>query len=534
MPPTLVQHVSAGRDQTSLAVASLKVFLPNPSLSGNALILGVECDAAFDTIGTIADDKSNTWVAGPTISTGGQTVAVFYILNATAGTSVITIPFSHVGGAIDSISAVCSEFSGVQTSGAIGPTGSVSSATPVNITLSGSPTSGDLVWMWGADIATLDPSLTSITKGTNFTLLTANRECGKVAQYSISTTSTTAGLTVSGSDTFNAVALTLHAASAGTNHTGIHIDCMQGELYGATTHTAQFPCTGNLLVGSWTSPDVTITGISDSNGNSGWTTGTSANNGASAFYSQIFYCPNATTSGDMTISLTYSGASSGENFVHFYGISGAAASPHDVDDTRNGNQASNGNLTSGVITPTTLNGLVLNVTTIDFHTITGTAIDGNGHTPTLNQQVNTGDDNASSGGTSPSHLDEDDGRASLYNSDLTQISFIYTNTAGTNPPTGVTFWSSTTSAFKAAPIGGGSPQATTTTPYIGLWSKDGVLYTGTFDAGIPIEFGLFDDGYVAQFSGTTVGATATGVSSVPPGVFSRHAQVSPLGLYGAN
>ncbi len=451
MPPTLVQHISAGRENTTSATStSLKVFLPNPSLSGNALILGVECDGS-DTIGTITDDKGNTWVVGPAIATGGQIVASFYVLNAAVGTSVITIPLTEAS--VTSQSAVCSEFSGVQTSGAIGPTGSASTATPVNITLSGAPTSGDLVWMWGADITTLDPSLSSITKGTNFTLLTANREAGKVAQYSISTTSTTAGFTVSGTDTFNAVAITLKAAAAGTNPaTGIHIDCMQGELYNAATHTAQFPCSGNLLVGLWTSGDVSISAISDSNGNT-WSIGTSIDNtGGGHLFAQIFYAVNATTSPDMTISLTYSGTSGGSNFVHFYGVSGASSSPYDLVDSRTGNQTSNGNLTSGVITPTTANGLVLNVTTITWHTINGTAIDGNSHTPTLSQQVNTKDDNAA-GITPPSHLDEDDGRASLYNADTTQITFIYTNTAGTNPPTGMSFWSSVTSAFKAAPTG---------------------------------------------------------------------------------
>lgn len=81
-------------------------------------------------------------------------------------------------------------------------------------------------------------------------------------------------------------------------------------------------------------------------------------------------------------------------------------------------------------------------------------------------------------------------------------------------------------------VAAGGVQSTQTTPYIGLWSKDGVLYTGAFDAGIPIQFGLFDDGYVAQFSGTTVGATASGVHSVAAGLFDRDTTL--IGMYGAN
>ncbi len=446
--PAMVQHVSTGRENTGGSNPRLKVTLPNPTLAGNALILGVEGNSGL-AIATPTDDKGNTWIAGPSVSSGGQTIASFYALNVAAGTQVITT--GYTGNATSSdISAVISEFNNVQTSGPIGPMGSAAQASPVSITLSGSPAPGDLVWMWGADTASIDPVLTNITAGTSFTLLSANREAGKMAQYSTSLSNPTASFTTSGSDPFNAVALTLHAATAGNvAGSGIRIVHMQGEWYDTTTHTAQFPSSGNLLVISLTSKDVTISAVSDSNGNI-WSVGAAATT-ATGQVSQILYAANAKSSPDLTISLTYSNSTSqGLNFVHFYDISGALASPHDVDDTRTGSQTTNDNLTSGVITPNQTNSLTLNSTSISGHTINGTVADANGHTPTLNQAVDSIDDN-SSGGTPPSHLDDDSGRASITNIDTTPISFVYTNTAGTTAPTGVGDWASVTSVFKGQP-----------------------------------------------------------------------------------
>lgn len=61
-------------------------------------------------------------------------------------------------------------------------------------------------------------------------------------------------------------------------------------------------------------------------------------------------------------------------------------------------------------------------------------------------------------------------------------------------------------------------------PYLGIFSKDSVLSCGAFDMGVPnARYGWYDDDFVAQFSGTTAGATVSGITSVPPGVFSKDA-----------
>lgn len=64
---------------------------------------------------------------------------------------------------------------------------------------------------------------------------------------------------------------------------------------------------------------------------------------------------------------------------------------------------------------------------------------------------------------------------------------------------------------------------------VGVFSKDAVLYVGTFDLGIVENYGLYDDDWVDQFSGTTVGATASGITSVPAGLFSKDA--TPWGAF---
>lgn len=74
--------------------------------------------------------------------------------------------------------------------------------------------------------------------------------------------------------------------------------------------------------------------------------------------------------------------------------------------------------------------------------------------------------------------------------------------------------------------------ATQSTRNIGIWSKDAVLAVGVFDIGIPTNFGLYDDDFVAQFSGTAAPVFQDGmIGSVPWGVFDRKATL--LGLYGA-
>ena len=458
--PSLIQSHSTARENTpgtqnGYTNPQLKIALPNPSLGRNCLILGVSANSNFLTISTPTDNQGNVWNVGPSITANGLTTSSFYALNIAGGTSLITVSFTGTvpSGNVSKLSDSVQEFSNCQISGAIGPTGIVSSASPVNVTLSAAPALGDLVWLFGEDSSSSAPSagdcsnsgpaLTSITKGTNYTLAAANRYQGKLTEYSTTTTSPTAGFVTSGADTFNAVALTLHAASAGTSALGVRIVHEQGEWFHTGSHTIQFPSSGTMLLGAWLSPDVNFSSISSSPGST-WNTGDIS----PVCCSQIFYTLTPSVSADMTITPTYSGTSQGCDFLQMYDIAGGNFL-HDTVDLRSGNQTSNGNLTSGVITPSMVGEFIINITGLSFHSMLGTVTDSNGHTPTPDFTANTKNDDANGG--VPSQLNDDDGRAHIISTDTLPITFIY-NYVALGSPAGVQGWNSVTSSFKLSSV----------------------------------------------------------------------------------
>jgi hypothetical protein len=451
--PTYVQGVHSGREGNGGSpTATLKITLPNPSPGGNALCLGMEFGFGGGCVSAVADDKGNTWVNPKTVTTGGQQIEGWYTLNTIAGTQVITVTFTV--GAVDSASFSLQEWRNVQTIGAIGPTGSDSSTSP-SITPSGAITAGDLVWMFGTDITTLTPSLTgSIAAGTNFSLYCADRKQGRFVQTSVTQSGSGAcTLSVPGTDSWNSVLFVLHSASAGNAlPAGIKVQTVQFLYYGTTSQVHQVPCFGNLLVGMWSAPDVSIT-VTDSNSNT-WNAGTTKTNGTSSL-AQICYAPNLTASPTMTLTATYSGSTlSTDQMLRILDVVGAATSPHDVDGTgSSGLQTTAGNITSDTITPSAANELVVSMMTQEFKTSKATVTDANGHTPTILPLIADWLSNDSGGGgTGPSHLCEDDGCAFLYNADTTQITFIYAETTvGTH--TGIQHWAACSSAFKAPAAG---------------------------------------------------------------------------------
>jgi Fe-S cluster assembly iron-binding protein IscA len=170
------------------------------------------------------------------------------------------------------------------------------------------------------------------------------------------------------------------------------------------------------------------------------------------------YAANAATSPTLSgITVTEGGTSTGGVMFDLYDITGAATSPFDKAATAAGDQTSSGNLTTTTITPSTASGLVLNNTSIDFHTLNG--IVGSGFV--LDSDVNASDnDAAGTAGTLDSTLDEDNGFAHIYNATTSPITFVYTATA-TGTPSGVLDWGSVAAAFIAAPVGVGAPASPT-------------------------------------------------------------------------
>src|SRR5580704_17444929 len=76
--PTLVQHISSGRDNTTgYSSPTYRFYLPNPTLPGNCLILRFEHDSALTT-SSVKTDKGNAFSSGPNIETGGHVLESYY------------------------------------------------------------------------------------------------------------------------------------------------------------------------------------------------------------------------------------------------------------------------------------------------------------------------------------------------------------------------------------------------------------------------------------------------------------------------
>jgi chitodextrinase len=464
--PTLVQHVATGMDETP--VTSLKVTLPNPAGAGNALILGIQFHSS-GSVSSVADNQGNTWVAGPTATGSSQRMSLYYALNVAGGTQTITIAFGGLGSANGYPQAVVSEFYNVaQVSAADGSSGSATSRTAGAIATTAA---GDLIYHWGVDFSDTNGNGGaynggSIAAGAGFTLLSADLQVGSADQYQVQSSagSISPTFTASGAATWGSLALAFKSASAGTppppgirivhiQHTVLAETRVQGR---STPVVMQFPSSGNLLVGLLNSPDYLVTGISDS-GNNTWVSAASTPGGGGNTGAQIVYAANAATSPTLSrITVTLGGTTAGGVMFNLYDITGSAASPFDKATTALGDQTSTGNLTTASLTPSTANGLVLNDTAIDFHTLNG--IVGSGYV--LDSVVNASDnDAAGTNGTPDSTLDEDNGFAHIYNTSASPITFVYTATA-TGTPSGILNWGSVSAAFIAA-AGGSAPASPT-------------------------------------------------------------------------
>ena len=449
--PTLVQTIATGREQTPTGYYgsspyTLNFYYLGPTLTGtlagNCLAIVTENDTGL-TIGTPTDDKGNIWHKGPDAvnTTEGQEVTGWYTTPAT-GTQHIQIPFTG-SSTQTAVSVNALEFTNsnctLDTSG--GGTGQSVALTT---------TATDVLWEVGVDDSSLDPVLTSITAGSGFTLLTANREAGLVSQWepSVPAGSHTCSFTTSGSDTWQSVCMAFQVSPGGTNPTGMYIAHVAGEWYGYQPHAMQFPSSGNLIVGVMDDAELWgFSAVSDSNGNT-WNMGTSTPQGTipNSGCSQIFYAANAVTSPTLVITPTYGGTDNqGLNFVQMWDIVGASTSPYDTAHSTIGNQTSGTSLTADTITSSGAGELVFNITSVYYGTTEGV------NTPGAIFPVawDTWDSDAPGSpsswnglSTAPSHLQDDSPRAVMFSTGNTAITFTYPMTGSAN------IWESTSMAFK--------------------------------------------------------------------------------------
>jgi chitodextrinase len=510
--PTLVQHVATGMDR--YPVTNLRIPLPNPAGAGNALIVGVQFRSS-GSISSVADAQGNTWVAGPTVtnSNASQRMSLYYALNVIGGTQNITVTFSGLGSTNAFPQAVVSEFYNVaQVSAADGSSGSATSRTAGAITTTAA---GDLIYQWGVDFS--DTNVNggaynggSITAGAGFTLLSADLQVGSADQYQVqsSAASINPTFTASGAATWGSLALALKSASAGTPPPpGIRIVHIQHTLLNSVRAQGrpnavvmQFPSSGNLLVGLYNSAGVLVSSVSDSAHNT-WASAGSTTGGSGGTGAQIMYAANAATSPALSgITVVLNGTTQGDDMFNLYDIAGAATSPFDKSNTALGNQNSPGNLTTTTLAPSTANGLVLNVVSIDYHTINGIV----GSNYVMDSDVNDFDNNDPQfGGTDVSTLDMDNGYAHIYNTTTDAVTFVYTYSQTT--PGGVQLWGSVAAAFTASGGGGGdTTQPTTPTSLVATAvssSQVNLSWTASTD-----NVGV--TGYKAFRGGTQIGTSA--------------------------
>ena len=480
LAPVKISVYSSGTDNAyyqstdgAISAPSLIVNLAQPFLGGNNCAWMAVSSANGLTQSTPTDNESESWQAGPSINLSGYvTWKMWYVLGDTANTRTITIATTGTGtghGAdLTSLGVIVGEVKNCNTS-SIGATGTMSTAatgSAITLTLSGAPTSGDAViaaFIDGTNAGEFQPlpNVATITEGSGFTPLVKSKSFGKMAEMDTSTTSTGVPVTFSGTDTILGVAIVIKQGSAGTSAPATkYIDTVQFENGPtSTTPTYYFPEGGNLVIGLLNSGGPYVSSMTASSGTTNVSVLETTNT-----TSQVVYAYNVTPSASFTISPTFNTTpESPGNALMLLSVTNANSSPFDTSMVGAGIQTSAANLSSAgnttgttTLTPGADGELIVSTNSIYYHTMTGTAVDGNSHTPTFIAPVDNEADDANTSCTTvtpASTLADDNEYSIFYNaSDHTAITFINTGTqvsgVCTADPAGVSFYSIAAAAFK--------------------------------------------------------------------------------------
>jgi chitodextrinase len=356
--PTLIQHVttSSNYDPTELG-NNFRIHLADPALANNCIILGIRYPDAPGRTVTIADDRGNTWLSGPTVSNNGIRSRIFYATGVVAGTRDITVTFDK---ALSGFQAQISEFYNVAVNFALdGASGRATSANPA-IAAGGvtTTTPGDLIYNY---VTTNDfgAPITAITSGAGFTLLSADRLRASATQYAVQTAAgvVNPAMTVTSlGGSMNSLAIALKAATAGTAPApGIRVVHVYHGYWLGTQAKLQFPSTGNLLVlaTSFGTGNSNISSIASTPANA-WTKVTLAP--VSITDPQVLYAANATTTPDLEFAITAS-----LKFVQFvmYDVTGASTAPFDGAAKASGSDLANEPIFSAPQISSTGSGLII-------------------------------------------------------------------------------------------------------------------------------------------------------------------------------
>jgi hypothetical protein len=355
------------------------------------------------------------------VNNGTIMSSTYVALNVASGTQNLTVTFDAQ---LYDFQFCATEFYDVLGASALD--GSNAATTSGTHTIgSGSITTtapGDLIYQYGFDTSNAlltSTGMTGMTPGPGFTLLSADVMLGTFAQYQVQSApgAITPTLTVGGTaDAFNTISIALKGGAQGSPPpAGIRIVGVHHVNY-YHAGTIIIPSRGNLLYVStaFGTGNVNITSIS-SNPNNNWIE--LPKNGDGNGPPQCFYAPNATTSSNLSLTITGPSGISSQVSLVIYDIAGADSSPFDSSWDNSGNDATvySGNFALGTITPSTANGLVfatmatyLGVITAD--TVAAQTFDS----VTYGNQIDA------------DLLDNADAYAHYYNPDTSQMTFGWT------------------------------------------------------------------------------------------------------------
>ena len=461
--PTFIQHLHSGMDRWP--VGTIKFSLPNIVQTGNGVIIGVHFNSA-GSISSVVDNSANTWIAGPTTTNTGSAkrLNTYYVPSCLAGTQTVTITFTGLTSVTGFPHIVASEFFNI---GTLDVSGSSNNTPSVALTTTNP---GDLIWHWAVDFSDTNSNGgnfngTSITAGSGFTLLSADRQIGSVVQFQVQSAAglITPTITRSGTATWGSVALAFSSAATGVlPGPGIRIIRIYHVLLNSfraqgrgNPLPVQFPSSGNLIVGSFNSGGATvplITAISDNLSNS-WVISPSLQSidSQNVVSSEMVYVANAATGQNLVITSTINVTNTGDGMFLLYDITGAATTPFDKGVITNGIQNTHANLAMGSpIVPAAAGELIINVGSIDFHTCRS------GLSPMIFDSVvnNLDDDDPSDGGTDVGTIDMDNPYGHIYATNTASQSFTYSFSGPGATFPGVLNWSSVSAAF--SPTAGSS------------------------------------------------------------------------------
>jgi hypothetical protein len=452
--PTLIQHVSSSNTRgIDLASPFCYYFqLPNPTTSGNAVVVGVTFGG--NSTPTVTDDQGDSYAIEENYydSTNNQSVAIAAALNVSAGARNISVCLSSDPGGW--VQPMATEFNNVV---AVDGLGAANQGTGTSVTTGTlTPTvSGDLAYQ--VVFSPLNQS--SFTAGSQgniaWNLLSTDLMDGWAGQYGIynSTSAINPTISMGANQQWWSAAILLQVGTTGSVPSGmrivhlVHENLPAHEAAGGSSPfpnplPLQLPSSGNLLVAMiGGGPNFeTVTSLTDTNNNS-WVQAGSTFVTPDSVMVQTYFAGNATSSSNLGLTLNWSGTD-GDYTILFYDVTGAAITPL---DTTNG-AADVQNDTSGTLavpytlTPAQPGELIFTDSMWDANT--GTGLITSTGTPYFDTNLFSGE--SLSG---PEPVDENNGWGHVISTSTSPISFTWSQVSTTLPAGN---WASMAVAFLPA------------------------------------------------------------------------------------